>query len=72
MLRSFGMNWTTTKVPLWQIDCENFRRTMRPFELRDVMAPEHLEFVQHFAARYELEVEEKGTTMLFRPKASGK
>ncbi|HEX7859625.1 MAG TPA: hypothetical protein VF773_04820 [Verrucomicrobiae bacterium] len=45
---------------------------MRPFELRDVIAPEHLEFVQHFAARYELEVEEKGTTMLFRPKLSGK
>jgi hypothetical protein len=62
-----AVNWTTTKVPLWQVDCENFRRTGRPFELRDVSAPEHLQFVNAFAARYELTVKEDRGSVRFEP-----
>jgi hypothetical protein len=50
-------NRTTTTVPLWQVDCENFRRTGKPFELRDVATTiEHRMFIEEFSARYELTV----------------
>ena len=49
------MNWTTTKVPLWRTDCENYRRTRRSFELRDLTTPEHWTFVKDFSARFDLE-----------------
>lgn len=63
------MNWTTTKVPLWQIDAENFRQVGRPFEIRDV-GPEHEEFVAHFFARHHitLTMEREGTIVRFKPK----
>jgi hypothetical protein len=50
------MNWTSTTVPLWQVDCESFRRTQNAFELRDVTTTEHRDFVKQFAARYHLTV----------------
>ena len=61
------MNWTTTKVPLWQIDCENFRKVHQPFELRDVTTAEHKLFVEMFAARYLMQYTERGTTVRFHP-----
>jgi hypothetical protein len=59
------LNWTTTTVPLWQIDCDNFRKVGRAFELRDVTGDEHGRFVEVFAARYDLAYERKGTTVVF-------
>lgn len=59
------MNWTTTTVPLWQIDCDNYRKVGREFELRDVTTPEHLRFAEVFAARYDLSFETAGTTIRF-------
>lgn len=44
------MNWTSTKVPLWQTDCETFRTVGRRFELRDVATTAHEEFVPHSRA----------------------
>ena len=58
------MNWTSTKVPLWQIDCENFRKIRQPFELRDV-GPEHTDFIEEFTNRFNLECERSGTTVTF-------
>lgn len=63
-----GLNWTTTTVPLWQIDCDNFRKVGKPFELRDVTTPEHLRFAEIFAARYDLTFKMKGTTIEFSVK----
>lgn len=59
-----GMNWTSTQVPLWQIDCENYRRALQPFELRDV-TPEHDDFVEQFTLRYDLECKRIGTKIVF-------
>jgi hypothetical protein len=55
-----GLNWTTTKIPLWQIDCESYRKAGQPFELREVTTPEHEQFVQVFAARYDLQITREG------------
>ncbi len=63
------MNWSTTKVPLWQIDCDNYRMVGRAFELRDVTTPEHLQFVEVFAARYGLKFSQSGSTIRFEPVA---
>lgn len=54
------MNWTTTTVPLWQIDCDNYRKVGKPFELRDVTTSEHEAFAEVFAARYDLACNRKG------------
>jgi hypothetical protein len=62
------LNWTTTTVPLWQVDCENFRRTGKPFELRDVSSAEHRDFVEQFAARYDMVFELTGSTARFQRK----
>lgn len=64
------LNWTSTKVPLWQVDCEAFRRVGRPFELRDVTTQEHETFVNTFSARFNLNVKRKGTTVTFTPEIS--
>ena len=56
-MTDFRLNSTSTKVPLWQQDCESFRRTLRPFILRDVTDPEHLNFVDDFARQYALRAE---------------
>ena len=65
------MNWTTTTVPLWAVDCAEYVKVGRPFELRDVTTDEHLRFVELFAARHNLKATTKGTTVLFeREKAN--
>ena len=51
---------------MWQIDCDTFRRTLRPFELRDVN-DEHTEFVKTFAREFELHFVQNGTVVLFEP-----
>jgi len=55
-------------VPLWQIDCEEFRKVGRPFELRDVTTPEHEKFVEVFSVRHGLATEREGTTVRFLQK----
>ncbi len=62
------MNWSSTRVPLWQIDCEEFRKVGRPFELRDVTTPEHEKFVEAFSVRHGLMNGREGTTVRFFPK----
>jgi hypothetical protein len=66
------MNWTSTKVPLWQIDCENFRRVGGRFELREVSADEHKSFIIDFAKRHDLKVtaRERGAIVQFEPQIS--
>jgi hypothetical protein len=59
------MNWTSTKVPMWQIDCEEFRKVGRSFELRDVTTPEHESFVEAFSAKHRLKTKRHGTTVTF-------
>ena len=65
------MNWTSTKTPMWQIDCENFRR-VGSFELRDVSSPEHLAFVEAFAAQHELSLKRSGEAVLFHAHSTEK
>jgi hypothetical protein len=64
-----NMNWSSTQVPLWQIDCEEFRKVGRPFELRDVTTPEHEKFVEVFSVRHGLWTEREGTTVRFSQKS---
>ena len=59
------MNFTTTKVPLWQIECDNFRRVGSEYELRDMATAEHDQFVQALAARYDLDFTRLGSTVTF-------
>ncbi len=65
----YGMNWTSTKVPLWQSDCENFHKAGPPFELRDVSTAEHFQFVSDFALRNHLRTEQKGAVVKFESDA---
>lgn len=66
------MDWTSTRVPMWQIDCENFRSS-GVVELQHVSTPEHKAFVEAFVAQHDLDVEWKGSTVRFLPKpASGR
>jgi hypothetical protein len=58
------LNWTSTHVPMWQIDCETYRKTERPFELRDV-GDEHMGFVATFAKQFNLKFTKKGSTVVF-------
>ena len=64
------MNWTSTQVPLWQIDCDEFRKVGRPFELRDVNTPEHENFVAVFSVRFGWTAKREGTMVIFSPSLS--
>ena len=59
------VNWVSTQIPMWQIDCETYRKAGRPFELRDVSSEDHLKFVEFFCSRYALTCEKNGTTVRF-------
>lgn len=54
-------------MPLWQIDCDDFRRVGKPFELRNVTTSEHLDFVGAFSARFGLLVEIGQNVARFEP-----
>ena len=62
------MNWTSTKAPLWQIDCDEFRNRKKPFELRDVTTEEHEKFTLVYASRFDLGYKRTGSTVLFSPR----
>lgn len=59
------VNWTSTKVPLWETDCLQFWRAGRPFELRDVCTDDHFQFVAQFAKAHHLEVQRDGERVYF-------
>jgi hypothetical protein len=60
-----SVNWTSTKVPLWETDCLQFWRAGQPFEVRDVTTEDHLLFVARFAEAHELEIRQDGSTVIF-------
>ena len=62
------MNWTSTTVPLWRIDCEEFRKVGRPFDLRDIDTDDHLEFAGTFTSRSYLEFRREQNRIIFHPK----
>ena len=62
-------NWTSTKVPLWETDCIQFWRAGHPFELRDVSAEDHYQFIASFARAHDLEVRHEGSTITFRARS---
>jgi hypothetical protein len=64
-MRKAAINWTSTEVPMWEMDCVQFWRTGLPFELRNVTTEEHEAFVERFASAHQLTVEQYGSTVLF-------
>ena len=50
---------------MWQSDCEDYRRLRRPFQLRDV-GRENERFIELYAARFDLDIEREGSTVIFR------
>ena len=61
------MNWTSTRMPNWQSDCEDLRKLRHPFQLRDV-GVENERFVEKYADRFDFKVEREGSTVTFRQK----
>ena len=59
------MNRTSTKVPMWQLDCQNFWRAGSAFEVRDVTSEEDQQFIEVFAASHNLTYTRGGTTVAF-------
>jgi hypothetical protein len=64
------MNWTSTTVPLWQVDLENYFRVGGAFQLKDVTTEEHMNFVKLFAVRHNLDYTLSAKTVLFSHKAA--
>jgi hypothetical protein len=59
------MNWTSTQVPMWQIDCVEFHKVGLPFELRDINSEEHETFAKLFALRNNLHLQREGKNIRF-------
>jgi hypothetical protein len=59
------MNWTSTKVPLWQLDCQNYWRAGTAFEVRDVTKDQDVNFIETFATSHGLSYTRKGSTVYF-------
>ena len=59
------MNWISTKLQMWQKDCENLRK-LGPFCLVHV-GPEHNEFIEGFAQKHKIECERSGSKATFYP-----
>jgi hypothetical protein len=59
------MNWTSAKVPLWEADCEEFRRAGRPFEVRHVDTEEAVKILERFATKYGLRYQRKANLYKF-------
>lgn len=63
------MNWTSTRTPMWQTDCHEFRKARRPFEVRDVELAEDIEFCSRIAVDFGWEATYQGTTVRLFPRA---
>ncbi len=59
------VNWTSAKVPMWQMDCQNFWRAGLPFEVRNVSEEEDVKFIETFASSHSLNYVRKGETAYF-------
>lgn len=59
------MNWTSTQVPMWQLDCQNFWRAGSPFEVRNVVTNEDKHFIEVFARSHNLSFTREGDTVRF-------
>jgi hypothetical protein len=60
------MNRTSTQVPLWRIDCEQFRK-LGSFELLHVNTEAHETFIKAFIAENDLNHAREGSTITFLP-----
>ena len=61
-------NWTSTQVPMWQEDIINFWRAGSPFEIREVSTEEDKSIISKFAHQHELDLIERGKTLILSPK----
>jgi hypothetical protein len=61
-------NWTSTQVPMWQEDIVNFWRAGSPFEVREVSTEEEKAIITRFAQQHDLELIERGKTLILEPK----
>ena len=61
------LNSITTKVPLWEDDCERFGRRGVPFVLRDVTSAWQVQFIKAFSAHAHFRFTRHDTTVLFEP-----
>jgi hypothetical protein len=59
------MNWTSTKVPMWQLDCQNFWRAGSTFEVRDVSTEEDKKFIEIFANSHNLPFTRRENSFVF-------
>jgi hypothetical protein len=59
------VNWTSAKVPMWQMDCQNFWRAGLPFEVRNVSEEEDVRFIETFASSHSLNYVRNGETAYF-------
>lgn len=66
MIRKVARNWTSTKVPMWEVDLIEFWRTGRPFEVREVSTPDQEEVILRFARSRGLKIERAGTTIVLQ------
>jgi len=60
-----NLNTTSTKIPHWETDCENYVVALPSFELRDVSRSDHIKFVEEFAIKHGLKFRLEGTTAIF-------
>ncbi|HTG44568.1 MAG TPA: hypothetical protein VK633_08550 [Verrucomicrobiae bacterium] len=50
---------------MWEIDCIQFWRAGLPFQVRNVVTPEHEKFISDFAASHGLLIERAGPVAVF-------
>jgi hypothetical protein len=62
------MDRTSTTVPTWQKDCENFAKGRGLFELLNVSTTDHFLFVIEFCKKHDLDYTLAEDTLLFAPR----
>lgn len=61
------MDRTSTIVPTWRDDCENFAKGHGLFELLNVTTTDQFLFVIEFCKKHDLDYSFAGDTLLFAP-----
>jgi hypothetical protein len=61
------MNCTSTRALNWQRECDEFVSSGKPFELQDVSAYGHWEFVWALCVRSRWTAKREGTSYVFSP-----
>jgi len=62
------MDRTSTTVPTWQEDCENFAKGHGLFELLNVSTTDQFLFVIGFCKKHDLDYSLADNTLLFAPR----